>query len=219
MNCQAVVTSSGTPFTLLGLQSPTGYSMQVADLNKQTLQFNYCTYIDDEEDIFGKIVFKDGSADLAVAEKAIPRVGAENLRDDESNIIGITFAQKSDSLCLAGAEAKDDINWSMRTNLYCDDAVSNAGGAVVNSVTMDAVKCEYLVSMNHSAGCPTTNIDLEEAQAWIDENQWVIGIVYVVAGPLIALFGLKWFPYVTAAIAALFTMVLVTSFSLAMGWM
>lgn len=107
----------------------------------------------------------------------------------------------------------------MRTNLYCDESITDAGAAVIEAVSVNATTCEYSVNLKHNAGCPTANIDLEQAQAWISENQWVIGIVYVIAGPLIALFGLKWFPYVTAAIAALFTMAIVTSFSLALGWM
>lgn len=54
---------------------------------------------------------------------------------------------------------------------------------------------------------------------WLSENGWAIGIIYVIAGPLIALFGLKWFPYVTASLIAIFVIGLCVSLSLAFGWM
>ena len=49
---------------------------------------------------------------------------------------------------------------------------------------------------------------IDDATGWLDENPWCIGIIYVVFGPLIAFFGAKWFPYITATLSALF----VTSF-------
>merc|ERR1712051_180197 len=54
---------------------------------------------------------------------------------------------------------------------------------------------------------------------WLYENGWAIGIIYVIAGPLIALFGLKWFPYVTASLIAIFVIGLTVSLSMAFGWM
>lgn len=132
----------------------------------------------------------------------------------------MTFVQGSNTFCKAGADADaDDINWSMRTNLLCDETITADGAAVIEKVTVDAGICEYTVDLKHDAGCPTVSIDLEAAEQWLNENQWVIGLIYLVAGPIIALFGLKWFPYVTASIAAIFVIGIVTSFSLAMGWM
>lgn len=34
---------------------------------------------------------------------------------------------------------------------------------------------------------------------------WIVAIVYLILGPLIALYGQKWFPYVSASVAAVFT--------------
>lgn len=47
----------------------------------------------------------------------------------------------------------------------------------------------------------------------------MIGIIYIIAGPIIALFGLQWFPYVTASLVAIFVMGITTSLCLAFGWM
>ena len=63
------------------------------------------------------------------------------------------------------------------------------------------------------------NIDLEKYMGWLSENGWAIGIIYLIAGPPIALFGLKWFPYVTASLIAIFVIGLCISLSMAFGWM
>jgi len=54
---------------------------------------------------------------------------------------------------------------------------------------------------------------------WLGDNEWAIGIIYLVVGPLIALFGLKFFPIVTAGVTALFVMIMVIYFCMAAGWM
>ena len=59
----------------------------------------------------------------------------------------------------------------------------------------------------------------DESLGWLYENEWAIGLIYVVAGPLIALFGAAWFPYIIAALVAIFAMGVVCSISLSAGWM
>ena len=54
---------------------------------------------------------------------------------------------------------------------------------------------------------------------WLYENTWCIGIIYLVFGPLIALFGGKWFSYITATLVALFTMTFSCNIALSAGWM
>ena len=105
----------------------------------------------------------------------------------------------------------------MTTNLYCDAANTVAGSAKIISASKSADGCNYTVDLSHAAGCPTA--DLSDEVAWIQENMWVIGIVYIIAGPIIALFGLQWFPYVTASLVAIFVIGITTSLSLAFGWM
>ena len=41
----------------------------------------------------------------------------------------------------------------------------------------------------------------------------------MIAGPIIALFGTAWFPYVVASLVAIFVMGTITMLSLAFGWM
>jgi hypothetical protein len=89
------------------------------------------------------------------------------------------------------------------------------------------------VAFSHAAGCPqaaaiteTINDGLdsiseatESSLGWLYENEWAIGIIYIIAGPLIALFGASWFPYIVASLVSLFILTLVCGLSLAFGWM
>jgi len=54
---------------------------------------------------------------------------------------------------------------------------------------------------------------------WLAENEWCIGIIYLVLGPILAIFGLQWFPYVTASLIAIFIITVVASLGLAFGFM
>ena len=51
------------------------------------------------------------------------------------------------------------------------------------------------------------------------ENEWVIGVIYIIAGPLIAIFGSRWFPYIVASLVALFVIVVICMLGLSFGWM
>lgn len=79
--------------------------------------------------------------------------------------------------------------------------------------------CDVVVEMKHKDGCPKIDVDISEYLGWLYENQWAIGILYLVIGPVLALFGQKWFPYVTAALVAVFVIGTVCSLSLTFGWM
>ena len=48
---------------------------------------------------------------------------------------------------------------------------------------------------------------------------WLLGIFYLVFGFIIALYGVKLFPYIGASIIAIFTISVVCSLTLAFGWM
>lgn len=54
---------------------------------------------------------------------------------------------------------------------------------------------------------------------WLYENEWCIGVIYLIAGPLIAIFGVSMFPYIVASLVAIFMMGLVCGLALAFGWM
>ena len=59
----------------------------------------------------------------------------------------------------------------------------------------------------------------EKSLGWLYENTWVIGIIYIIFGPMIAFFGGKWFPYIVASLVGLFTCSFLCSIALSAGWM
>lgn len=111
-----------------------------------------------------------------------------------------------------------DVNYSLKTDLYCSKVDKNGSNApeLVEAVYDD---CVYTTTIKHLSGCQTANIDIDSTVDWLSDNMWCIGIMYLIAGPLIALFGTAWFPIVTASLIAIFIIGVITSFSLSMGWM
>ena len=106
-------------------------------------------------------------------------------------------------------------SWAMKTNLICDESVT--GAAEIESVTKEG--CSYIVTLKSNEGCPDINIDVDLAMGWLSENTWAIGVFYLVAGPLIGLFGLGYFPYVTAGVIAIFVIAICSYIGMAAGWM
>lgn len=107
--------------------------------------------------------------------------------------------------------------YTFTTNLSCDKSITEQGKAVVSGLSVSNDGCNVQVDMKHAAGCPQINMD--KTLGYIEEHPWIIATLYLVAGPLIALFGLSWFPYVAAGVVALFVMTLVGSICMAFGWM
>ena len=217
MQCQ-VTTTALAIFNLAGLEAATPYEATVTGATDEKLQFNYCTFGTIPDDAYGYVVDTlDGSKNFAVADDRIDTI-VDEIRDKKSKIIGVTFTQESDTVCTAADEAAgtEAVNYSMTTNVKCDDTITADGGATVESVTVDG--CVYTVNLKHDAGC-NMGVDTEIATQWLADNEWAIGILYLIIGPILALFGAAWFPYVTASLVAVFTIGLLCSLSLAAGWM
>ena len=120
-------------------------------------------------------------------------------------------------MCKAGRTEKDDIYYSLKSNVVCDNLHTAKGEAEIVSTTYS--DCVYEVTLKHKAGCPTIGLDTEQVGAWFEKNEWVLGIVYLITGPLIALFGVAWFPYAMATLVAVFVMGAIIAVCLALGWM
>ena len=216
-----VVSSTSFTYTVLGLENKaTMYEADVVGAD-ESLHFNYCaygTYGSNNVNVYAWAEGETANADdHKVATNAFD-IGPAPIRDDSSNVIGITLVQTSDEQCTAETApgAGDAVNYSMTTNLKCDATITSA--PTIEKVTKAG--CVYTVDMKHKDGCPTSSvIDIEQAQVWLQQNEWVIGIIYVIAGPIIALFGTAWFPYVVASLVAIFVMGTITMLSLAFGWM
>jgi hypothetical protein len=209
--CQLLTSTSGTIFSILDIEGSDDYSVNVSGDNKSgtNLVFNYCTYVDGTTDTYAVYrTLADKSKDVAIATKSIPALSATNIRDSDDKTTGIEFSQGSSTVCKTGT------NYSMTTRITCDK--DQAGGKVTKVEKDD---CEFIVLMSSSEGCPDVNIDVDKYMGWLEENEWVIGIIYCVVGPLIAFFGTQMFPIVCAILIAVFVLGLIVSISLAFGWM
>ena len=60
---------------------------------------------------------------------------------------------------------------------------------------------------------------VSSGNGWLQENLWVVGIIYVIFGPLIAFFGAKWFPYIIATLVGLFTISFLYLVADSAGWL
>ena len=153
------------------------------DVSGDFMRWNYCTFLDGTSNAYG--VLKRDGEEFVIATSHIMPGSAENIRDpnDDTKTIGVSFSQGSDTECKDVSSKK----YSMKTNIRCNEEVT--GDPLVTSVNSED-KCEFEVNMDHKAGCPTVNIDVETYMNWLGENEWCIGIIYLVIGPLLAIFGL-----------------------------
>ena len=213
MACQAIATPDGTFFTVTALETERFYESTVSGSNNK-LQFNYCTYGIIDEDAYGLVVTSStDSTDFVVASDNISPTKAYNIDNDAGKTIGVQLTQSSKTKC----DVDSTKTYSMQTNVVCDKNITAKGQAEIVSVTKNA--CTYVVELKHDAGCPTVDLNIDTYLGWLSDNQWAIGLIYLVIGPVVALFGLAWFPYVVAGLLAVFVIGLIVSFSLAMSWM
>jgi len=55
--------------------------------------------------------------------------------------------------------------------------------------------------------------------SFMEDYPWIMGIVYIACGPIIALFGKRWFPWVVATFVSVFTFLAVLMLFSVFGWM
>jgi len=161
VQCHALTTSSATIFNIEGVESATDYTSVIEGATGSTLTWNYCTYATGgpKSDSYAW-VSNSKKVKTSVADGFIKPLESENVRNDESETIGVEFKQTSNSACYGGK------NWGMTTKLLCDETVT--GKATVNKVKM--VGCNYEIELSHKDGCPDVGIDIEYYTAWLHEN-------------------------------------------------
>ena len=62
-------------------------------------------------------------------------------------------------MCKAGRTEKDDVYYSLKSNVVCDNLHTAKGEAEIVSTTYS--DCVYEVTLKHKAGCPTIGLDTE----------------------------------------------------------
>jgi len=73
------------------------------------------------------------------------------------------------------------------------------------------------VVVEHAAGC--SMIDLSGVHSFLLACKWVVGIIFIVSGPIIGMFGKRWFPWVVASGAAFLGFLCFLLFFTVVGWM
>ena len=120
------------------------------------------------------------------------------------DVEGISIKWGSEETCENGGTN------SFEAQITCDPMnLAQGGGVITNVDTSDP--CNVVVSLTHDAGCPITTAN--NLTIWLSENPIVLAIILFIVGLLTGLFGLKWFPYVSAIITCLAVMELCTIIS------
>jgi len=92
------------------------------------------------------------------------------------------------------------------------------GQGDANIVSVDTSdQCNPVVTVEHNAGCPIATGN--ELTIWLDNNPWALAIFLLIVGPVIAIFGKKWFPHIAGIVACLTVMDLIVVFAAHMGWL
>lgn len=220
-----------TTFQLKDLKADGGYLKTFA--NGNYFQWNYCQAFSEEHGEGADTTTVEYYAALDVAGNDI-YYGVEAIKtdgkgysailaEDGKTVNGVEFTQNGQIKCLT--DNTRDISFT--TKLTCDESITSVDVNKVD-VTVSEDKCNVTAAFAHKAGCPTVDITditdkfeqaADDSLGWLYENEWAIGIIYLVAGPLIALFGATWFPYIVASLVAIFTIGLVCMVSMTAGWM
>ena len=131
------------------------------------------------------------------------------ITDSDDKTTGISVTWDSEEPC----PSEQGATTSFTAIVECDKLQSSAGEAIIKNVDRSD-ECNPVVTVSHSAGCPIQTAS--DMTIWLSDNPWVYAVLLLVVGPVIALFGKKWFPYVAGITSGLFVGDAVAHFA---GWM
>jgi len=154
-----------------------------------------------------------------IASKTVDAMTATNIRDpnDDTKTIGVSFTQGSETQCHDVVTNTGGHTYSLKTDLYCNEEVTDAPN-VRYAIQSTENTCVFKVEMEHADGCPVINFDADVYLGWLADNEWCVGIIYLVIGFILMFFGLQWFPYVTASLIAVFVMGFSYQLGMSLGW-
>ena len=115
------------------------------------------------------------------------------MQDSKLTVDGVSLSHTSDSVC-AFDETK---TYQFYTDILCDEAYTEAGLPYVTGVIFDSFdtgvtsddQCTVRMTFKHETGCPI--LDLYRLKLLFTNNEWLTGIVCIIAGLFIGLFGLR----------------------------
>lgn len=106
---------------------------------------------------------------------------------------------------------------SFEATIRCNKDITGQGAGKIVSAQLSSNGCKMEVVVEHSSGCPVIN--LQEVHKFLIAAKWVVGIIFIVTGPIIGMVGKRWFPWVVASGAAFLAFLCFLIFFLVVGWM
>lgn len=110
----------------------------------------------------------------------------------------------------------DDSNYEFVTIILCDADITGDGNAVIETVVFDTYDtnqvtaddpCVVTMTFKHETGCPI--VDLYRVKLIFIDNEWLVGLIFILTGLFFGLFGLR-FLNLVASIFGFFTVFFVT---------
>jgi len=137
----------------------------------------------------------------------------EPLTDHDDNTVGVSWLQTSDVRCPSNPLNKTHFEASVK----CNSTITGQGAGKINSAKVVDNGCGLKVEVEHNAGCPV--VDFSAVKGFIQACKWIIGITFIIVGPIIGMVGKRWFPWVVAIFAAFCSWALFCLLFLVFGWM
>jgi hypothetical protein len=88
--------------------------------------------------------------------------------------------------------------YSFTAEVLCDESIVGQGNPQI--IKVDQTTCNVRVMVAHASGCPAGQI--MNFSKFVHDYPWAFGLLMVLGGPIVLLFGRRFFPWVTAGIVA-----------------
>ena len=146
--------------------------------------------------------------EILTSSEPLPASTAEIETDGKVNGIKVTW--DSDEPC--GTTS----TYSFSAQVTCDKMQTGTSNSIIQSVNKDD-ECHPVVFIAHETGCPISTGN--ELTKWLDNNPWVLAVVLLVSGTIIAFCGKAWFPNVAAVVTCLCVMSGIAHLAAHFGWL
>lgn len=97
--------------------------------------------------------------------------------------------------------------------INCDKNLSDQGQGEIDKVE-GAETCNPTVYLNHASGCK--DFDPKD-HSWFAKNKYYFAVLALIVGPIIALGGKRFFPYIAAGVASLAVLILTIGICIVLG--
>lgn len=89
--------------------------------------------------------------------------------------------------------------FSFTTEVLCDESIKGKGNAKI--INADPGACNVKVIVAHESGCPVGKI--MSLSKFMHDYPYIFGIILILGGPIVALYGRRFFPWVIGGIVSI----------------